>query len=178
MNGRRWGWWGSFALLALHLAAVPSSAAERLSGTPAARAFERFRSLEGTWAGKSTKGWEDDMRARVIAGGSVVMMTSFDAHPGETMLTTVFLDGDDLMLVHYCVAGNQPRLRATDISEDGSRIKFTFADSTNLSSRDQGHMDSAVFDFRDEGRFTSRWTWYQDGEARWMEEIERRRVER
>ncbi len=134
-------------------------------------AFERFKKLEGKWQGKSTKGWEEAMHFKTIARGSVVVENSFDAHPNETMMTMFLLDGDRLLLTHYCVAGSQPRLAATSFEEDGRKITFTFLDATNLPSRDKGHMDKAVFHFVDENYFTSRWTWYQDGKENWMEEI-------
>ena len=108
---------------------------------------------------------------RTIAGGSVVLFTSFDAHPGETMITAVHLNGDELMLTHYCIAGNQPRMTATSMSEDGREVVFTFRDATNLTSRDQGHMDKAVFRFIKDDQYTSQWTWYQDGKESWMEKI-------
>lgn len=137
----------------------------------AAAVFGRLRSLAGRWRGRSTKGWDETVSLRTIAGGSVVLMTSFDAHPGEEMITTFFMDGDELQLRHYCVAGNQPHLAATAISPDGARAAFTFRDATNLPSRDSGHMDSVVYDFADPDHFTSRWTWYQAGRESWMEEI-------
>ena len=139
-------------------------------------AFERFKGLSGEWRGKSTRGWEDRTGWRTIAGGSVVMQTSFDAHPNETMVTMIALDQGRLGLIHYCVAGNQPRLVATGFSPDGREITFTFRDGGNLPTRDRGHMDQAVYRFIDTDRMTSRWTWYQNGTERWMEEIEYRRV--
>ncbi len=139
-------------------------------------AFERFRALQGTWNGRSTKGWEEKVTYKTIARGSVVMETSFDAHPGETMLSAFHMDGDRLMLTHYCVAQNQPRLVATAFDDDGKTITFTFLDGTNLPSRDRGHMDKAIFRFEDADHFTSHWTWYQDGKESWMEEIRHARI--
>jgi len=139
--------------------------------SPARLAFERLKKLEGTWKGRSTKGWVEDVSYKTIAGGSVVVGTSFDAHPNETMLTIFHLDGDRLMLTHYCVAKNQPRLVATSFADEGKTITFTFLDGTNLSSRDRGHMDKMIIRFVDENHVTSRWTWYQDGKESWMEEI-------
>jgi len=141
-------------------------------------AYERFKGMSGEWIGRSTKGWEDRTSWRAIAGGSVVMQTSFDAHPGETMVTMIALDAGRLGLTHYCVAGNQPRLVATSCSADGREIRFTFRDGGNLPTRDRGHMDQAVYRFDGDDRMTSRWTWYQNGEERWMEEIEYRRLPR
>lgn len=143
---------------------------------PHEKAFQRIKKLEGKWIGKSTKGWVEEKTYRVIAGGSVVMVTSFDAHPNETMLTTFNLHDGRLMLTHYCVAGNQPRLVAREISEDGRKITFEFLDGTGMTSRDQGHMDKAVYEFTSDDRFTTQWTWYQKGAERWMEKIECERV--
>jgi hypothetical protein len=141
------------------------------AAAPPAAAFERFKALAGTWVGRSTKGWEDEVTIDVIAGGSVVRSTSFNAHPGETMLTLYHMDGDRLMLTHYCVARNQPRMVATRFEAGGSRIGFDFLDATNLPRPGAGHMHSSVFELRDADHFTSRWTWFQDGSERWMEEI-------
>ena len=138
---------------------------------PARAMFERFRALDGAWHGESTKGWKEDLSFRTIAGGSVVVESSFDAHPGETMLTTFHMDGADLTLDHYCVAKNQPHLKATEFSEDGRSVTFTFAGGGNLADRNRGHMDKAFYRFEDADHVTSRWTWYQDGTEKWLEEI-------
>jgi hypothetical protein len=138
--------------------------------------FEHFKTLAGEWVGTSTKGWQEQIRFNVIANGSAVEERSFDAHPGETMLTIVHLDGERLMLTHYCAAKNQPRLLATKISPDGKTYEFTFLDATNLPSRDKGHMDKAVYRFVDADHFTTQWTWYQDGKEKWLEEIEMVRI--
>lgn len=133
--------------------------------------FAQFKKLEGQWIGRSTKGWEETITFKTIAKGSVVVENSFDAHPNETMMTMFYLDGARLLLTHYCVAGNQPRLAATGFEDSGRTITFTFLDATNLASRDRGHMDKAVFRFKDENSFSSQWTWYQEGKENWMEEI-------
>jgi len=143
-------------------AAAPSASRE---------AYARFQALEGTWRGESTKGWSEDVTFRPIAAGSAVVETSFDAHPGETMLTIFSLDGEKLRLTHYCVARNQPRLEATSFDEGGRVVTFTFLDGGNLPTRARGHMDRAVFRFEDADHVTTRWTWFQDGEEKWLEEI-------
>lgn len=163
----------SAVVLLIVLSATPGAAAE--ADALHRLAFERLKRLEGRWIGTSTNGWTDTAELRVIAGGSVVMATSFDSHPNETMVTMFHLDGERLLLTHYCVARNQPRLVATEISEDGRRILFEWLDGTGLRSREDGHMDKALFEITGEDRYTSRWTWYQKGEERWMETIERMR---
>lgn len=133
--------------------------------------FERFQSLEGTWDGRSTKGWVETLRYRSIGAGSTVLETSLDAHPGEEMATAFYLDGDRLLLTHYCVAKNQPRLEATAFADGGRTVVFTFKDGANIPTRDRGHMDRAVFTFEAPDRVRSRWTWYEDGKEKWFEEI-------
>lgn len=147
-----------------------------VTAADARSAFERFKKLEGKWRGRSTNGWEEVVNYKTIAKGSVVVANSFDAHPNETMLTMYYLDQDRLMLTHFCVARNQPRLVATQITDEGKTITFTFLDATNLASRDRGHMDKLVFRFVDDGHAVSRWTWYQDGKERWLEEIRLERL--
>ena len=154
----------------------PPATATPVTGDAARAAFDRLKALSGSWKAHSTRGWEETGHYKVIAGGSAVMHTSFGAHPNETMITLYTLDQDRLLLTHYCVAGNQPRLVATRISGSGDEVEFTFLDGGNLPSRDQGHMDRVVLRFLDENRTTSRWTWYQNGEEKWLEEIEAHRA--
>src|SRR5262245_24764938 len=84
-----------------------------LGRAASAALFERFKGLAGRWKGKSTRGWEEESVVRLIAGGSVVDVASSGAPPGSEMRTVYHLDGSRLMLTHYCIAKNQPRLVAT-----------------------------------------------------------------
>jgi hypothetical protein len=155
---------------------VPSNLRiELVERSPAQLAFERLCALAGSWEGRSSAGWTARSEIEVIARGSAVLeRTNFEAHPGETMRTLFHRDGEALVLTHYCVAGNQPRLAATAI--DGGRLHFTFRDATNLAARDVGHMDEAFFDLGDGETFASKWSFSQGGQTSWMEQIEYRRV--
>lgn len=138
------------------------------------RAYDQFKALAGQWEGKSTKGWTEILDIEIIAGGSCVMEKSHFAHgeePNSGMATMYHLDGENLLLTHYCMARNQPRLKATEISDDGKTITFTFLDGTNMASRDVGHMDKVRISFEDENHFKSQWTFYADGKEKWMEAI-------
>lgn len=151
-------------------------AADQNDMNEAKAAFEQFKQMEGKWFGKSTKGWEEEITYKTIAGGSVVVGTSFDAHPNETMMTMYHMDQGRLLLTHYCIAQNQPRLEAKRFEENGKKITFEFLDGTNLSSRDQGHMDKLVIRFMDPDHVVSQWTWYQNGNEKWLEEIHLERM--
>ena len=145
--------------------------------TPARIAFENIKALAGTWEGAANDGRKIKHQMEVIAGGSVVMENSwFEAHPGEKMVTMYHLDGEKLMLTHYCVAKNQPRLEATEISADGKTMLFTFRDGTNIPTREKGHMDKAKIELTGKDSMKSAWTWYQSGKEQWMEAFEFKRV--
>ena len=95
------------------------AAPQALDRTTALTAFERIKKLEGTWQAKSTKGWEERQQFRLIAKGTAVASQSMpassadtakgDTSPNAPMLTVFHMDGDHLLLTHYCEAGNQPR---------------------------------------------------------------------
>jgi hypothetical protein len=51
------------------------------------------------------------------------------------------MDGDTLMVTHYCAQGVQPRMKM--VNSDNGSIKFEFLDCTNLKGHeDEGHMGS------------------------------------
>jgi hypothetical protein len=139
-------------------------------------AFERLKMFEGKWVGRSTKGWQDTVVYKVIAQGSVVQENSFESNPKASMVTMYYLDGNRLLLTHYCVSKTQPRLQATVFENNGRRVTFTFLDGTSMPSRDTGHMDKVRFNFVDVRSFTTQWTWYQKGNERWLEEIRYERI--
>ncbi len=163
-------------LTALLLCTAAATTAAPDEKTSAELAFERFKAMEGTWTGAAADGRKITNTFEVIAAGSVVMQSSnFDAHPGQKMVTMFRLDLGRLILTHYCVAKNQPRLAATVYSEGGRKVTFTFDSGTNLVDRNQGHMDKAEYEFTDDDTYKARWTWYQDGKETWMESFTLRR---
>ena len=109
----------------------------------------------------------------VAAKGSVVIHRShFDGEANDGMMTAFFLDGERLLMTHYCEARNQPTLIASTIDDADRSVLFRFLRGTNMASRDVGHMDSCVIRFIDANRLTRRWTWYGKGKETWLEAIE------
>jgi hypothetical protein len=158
--------------LSAALAIIAGSAAMSRSSARTLAAWNNLKSMAGEWAGTATDGRKIRHRVQLIAGDSVVMEESwFEGHQGQMMVTMYHMDGDRLLLTHYCVAKNQPRMQATEISEDGQRVLFTFVDGTNLPNRDKGHMDKALYVFKEKDKFSSQWTWYAAGKEQWMEEF-------
>ena len=126
--------------------------------------FDKIKSLAGKWAGKATDGRPVRVSYQVVSGGSAVM-ESIDEANGSQMITVYHLDGDRLMMTHYCSAGNQPRMRADTSSTPGS-IKFTFVDVTNLAAPDAGRMQGHSILWKDADHVTQLWVWREKGQDR------------
>jgi hypothetical protein len=122
------------------------------------KSFDTMKSLAGNWEGKDSMGGAVEVSNRLISGGStVVSEIKTNMHgKAEDMISMINMDGDRLLLTHYCSAGNQPRMQAT-LSPDGKSITFTFVDATNLASPDAPHMQSVTFNFIDANHHTEEW---------------------
>jgi hypothetical protein len=140
--------------LALSLLVLTATAA--FAQSAAQKTFDRLKSLNGSWDGKSSDGKPVQVTFRDTAGGSA-LMSEIHGMDAENMISMFHLDGPNrLMLTHYCGAGNQPRMTATT-SSDGKTITFDFLDGTNLSAG-PGHMQRVVFTVVDANHHTEDWT--------------------
>ena len=123
-------------------------------------AFDKMKSLAGTWEGKSADGKSISTKYQLAAGGTSLMEESSEDH----MVTMFFLTGGHLVLTHYCGTGNQPHMQAT-VSPDGKTIAFEFVDGINIPTMDSDHMHRAVFTLTDADHYTEEWTWMQSGKS-------------
>jgi len=167
------------ALLVVMLAAPAGAEPPPAAGStsPAAAAFDLFRGLAGEWQGTNHEGNTVRLRYEVVAEGSVVLehLAVAGEHPHD-MVTAYHLDGDALMLTHYCAAGNQPRMRAQRFATD--EVTFDFVDVTGLDSPSTGHMHRVKFEFQDDDHLVSSWTWNEDGADAFTAVVETRRLTR
>jgi hypothetical protein len=123
-------------------------------------AFEKLKSLEGSWAGKGSEGQPIQVSFRLTSNGSAIMS---EVQRPEDMITMFHLDGDRLMMTHYCATGNQPRMVGT-LSADGKTLNFNFLDATNVLSTQPGHMERLVLTLIDTNHHTEEWSFLaQDG---------------
>jgi hypothetical protein len=142
------------AVSAVLIFAAISAAAQ----SPAQKSFDTIKSLAGNWEGKDQMGYQVDVSYRMTGGDSALMSEIKTAKPGhsEDMISMIHMDGDRLLLTHYCMAGNQPRMQATP-SPDGKTIVFDFIDATNLADSQPGHMQRVIFTFTDANHHTEEW---------------------
>src|SRR5689334_14643805 len=81
---------------------------------PTNAGLEKMKKLAGTWLAADKDGKPTDQVMSIIkvtAGGSAVHETLFPGQPHE-MVSIYTVDGLDLIMTHYCVLGNQPRMKA------------------------------------------------------------------
>ena len=139
----------------------------------AAAAFERLKTLQGTWTAPKVNGVQATTRFELTAGDTVLVEHySNPALPGGGhMLTTYYLDGADLVLTHYCIARTQPVLKAARFDPAAGQVQFEFLRATNLASPNAGHMRRALYRVESRDRFVTEWEFFENG-ARKMTETE------
>jgi hypothetical protein len=141
-------------------AAVPAGA----SDTPKAAALDAFKALAGEWVavadGPMVKKGTLVSRYAVSAGGTAVVETVFPGTAHE-MVTVYHAEGSDLVLNHYCVNANQPRMRARNAAPP--RVAFEFEGGANVDPGRGRHMHSAVFEFVGPDEIKNAWTEHADG---------------
>jgi hypothetical protein len=109
---------------------------------------------------------------RVASGGSVLVHEI--APGGVPEPTMIFLDGDRLTLVHYCEAGNRPRLVARK-SRDQKSVEFKFVDISG--PRAPAYLHSFVFAVVDTDHHTEDWTFLLPGEKSLRAHFDLKRAE-
>jgi hypothetical protein len=142
----------------------------------AQKSFDNLKTLAGVWRGAvttnppmhdMTQGTPMQVSLRVTSRGNALVHEMQEAgkpldptrydHP----VTMFFVDSNRLTLVHYCDAGNRPRMVART-SPDGKTVEFDFLD---LSGGTQyGHMDHAAFTIIDANHHTEDWTYMMPGD--------------
>lgn len=113
--------------------------------------FEKLKKLAGTWVEADKDGKPTDKVVsivRVTAGGSAVHEVQFPGDPME-MVSVYHMDKGDLLMTHYCMLGNQPRMKA-DPASPANQIRWKFAGGTNLDPAKDMHMHSATVTFVDD----------------------------
>ncbi len=158
----------SVLLLPLATAAFAQSDAQK--------SFDQLKTLAATWQGSVTvdppmaempSGSQIQVSLHVNSRGNALVhemkdpATSGDPSKYDHPVTMFYLDGEHLTLVHYCDAGNRPRMVART-SPDGKTVEFDLLDVSG--STDYGHMHHAVFTIIDANHHTEDWTYMMPGD--------------
>ena len=154
----------SAAALAQHEHAAPAPAAP----TEAQKSFEALKTLAGSWEGtlttdppmKDVSGKRMNVVIRVTSRGNALMHEMTMAGFPDDPISMLYLDGERLMLTHYCDAGNRPRM-AGRVSPDGKSVTFEVLDVSG--GTEKGHMADAMFTIGDPDHHVEQWIFNYPG---------------
>ena len=137
----------------------------------AGKLFAALKALEGVWVGPvetvpavPTPTIGDAMRItmRVTSRGNAITHemhganVPYDPTRYDHPVSMIYINEGQLMLTHYCDAGNRPRMVAS-VSEDGKTITFETVDVSG--SLQYGNMQSARFIIIDKDRHVQEWSY-------------------
>ncbi len=131
---------------------------------PARPSLDTIKQFVGDWYRVGDDGKVIEEVVSVIkptAGGSAVIETLFPGSDHE-MITMYIQEGEDLTLIHYCVMGNQPKLRA-EFEGDPSRIVYRCLGGSNLKSENDGHMHEGRVRIVEKDRLKTEWKMFEGG---------------
>jgi hypothetical protein len=151
--------------------AAPTDAHKSLvapAPSEAQKSFATIKSLAGEWEGpvavpempQMSNGKPLHVSLRVTSRGNALVHelqeagTPLDATKYDHPVTMLYVDGDQLTLIHYCDAGNRPRMTGK-MSPDGKTVEFEFKD---ISGDPEYHMHHSVFTIIDANHHTEDWT--------------------
>jgi hypothetical protein len=159
------------------LAVSPDAAvlpAQPAPAVDAIAAFERLKGLVGTWEAPAANGKSARTTFELTAGDTVLLerYTNSSMPGGGHMVSAYHLDGAALVLTHYCIAKNQPTLKADRFDAAKGEIQFEFLRASNLASEKAGHMRRALYQIEDANHFTTSWEFFANG-TKTMTELER-----
>ena len=156
----------TFAVAQHDASAHQASAA--VAQTDAEKSFATIKNLAGEWEGLVTVPEMPDMHGgklmhaslRVTSRGHVLVHefqeagTPLDPAKYDHPVTMFYMDGDQLTLVHYCDAGNRPRMIGKTLP-DGKSVDFELKD---ISGPALYHMHHSVLTVIDANHHTEDWT--------------------
>ena len=112
---------------------------KQVAGPSAAQsAFETMKKWAGEWEGETTGGEKGRVIYRLTGAGSALMETLAPGTPHE-MVSMYHMNGPDLVMTHYCAAGNQPHLRFDPSASKPDLFVFTFVRGSNMDVEGYAH---------------------------------------
>jgi hypothetical protein len=177
------------SLLVLSAITIAQSAGAPPVPSDAQKSFEKIKTLAGEWEGAVTAdppspdipaGTRAHITMRITSRGNALVHemqepgTPLDPTKYDHPVTMIYLNDNQLNLVHYCDAGNRPHMIAKT-SPDGNTIEFGFVDLSG--GNEYGHMYHAVFTAIDANHHTEDWTYLMPGDKPMHAHIDLKRVQ-
>lgn len=138
----------------------------------AASAMAFLTTTSGDWVsgsaqhehgGAAPAGSRGLVSVKTKAAGSAVVHTYAQGTPGE-METVFHMDGDQLLLTHYCALQNAPVLKFVKSTKPGE-LKFEFLGGTNFDPKVDAHLHESTFVIKDKDTIEQSSTVFANGKA-------------
>ncbi len=159
-------------LVAIALMAGLAGSRHVFAAGSSAEAFTQLKSLAGHWEEQKASEYKSTLDIELTAGGTALLEKFRMVEQGKPveMITLYYLDGGQVKLTHYCMAGNQPTMRGSYAPETKT-LTFEFESAGNLKSPNDGHMHHAVYKFIDNEHFQTTWTFQKDQKDAFTEDV-------
>lgn len=127
-------------------------------------AFAQMKALAGQWQGHATTpdGPAANVTYELTGNGSALVEKLFPGTPHE-MLSVYFMDGNDLVLTHYCAMANQPRMKLVKAQANPTTLTFDFTGGTNIDPAKDTHIHGGVVRILGADRLEADWSVFAQG---------------
>jgi hypothetical protein len=131
--------------------------------------FEQLKKLEGKWtgvwkeAGKTEPAEPTEVTYEVSSGGSALVEKLSPGTPHE-MVSVYNDEKGELVMTHYCLLKNQPKLKLK--SADENQIELEFTEANGVKAEDP-HMHALRITFEGPDSIKQEWYGYENG--KWSE---------
>ena len=153
----------AFVLFACLFASSVNAQDAEIPKHEGSEALQKLKALVGTWVGEMDHGQgpqKVQIVYRVTAAGSAVMETFNPGTPME-MVTMYHDEQGKLAMTHYCMLGNQPKMRL--VSATDKKIALDLVKNSGIKE-DEPHMNALTIDFLDKSRIKHTWGCCQGGD--------------
>ena len=153
----------TLTLTALLLAIIAPTVSMAGHDDAGKQAFQKMKTLVGKWKGKMGEGSASmpaTVEYKLTGSGTALVETLGPGSPYE-MVSVYHMDGDSLVMTHYCGAGNQPSMKFQP-GKDTNTIFLDFVRGTNMKPGDM-HMHSVLHKFDGRDHVVSVWQSFVGG---------------
>ena len=143
---------------------------------PGSQELQKMKALAGRWEGTTTTAGKTEPAAveySVTSGGSAVVEKLFPGTPHE-MVSVYHDEGGKLMMTHYCMLGNQPKLALQGVEK--GVFDFELASGNSFDPAKDRHMHSLKLVFEGDQRLTQQWACFTNGQPEHMTSITLKKV--
>ncbi len=146
----------------LLLIASLASAQEMHPAAHSTPAFNQLKALVGQWEGGTSGSSKTRVSYELISNGSVLMERLSPANEPE-MVTMYSLEGDRILVTHYCSMGNQPTMQTAPSPAANGKLEFTFLRLAGAKSPGEAHMAALTVSLPDKNHLVQTWTFDEGG---------------